>query len=65
MYFDRLLVDYTGVTSPDNLFKFTSSLSADYFFAPSAPMLQELVGGEAGVELPPHEGVTVRNKRRR
>jgi hypothetical protein len=59
------------VTSPDNIFKFTSPLSADYFFAPSAPALAQLAAGgsedgaAAAVELPPVEGVSARNKRRR
>ena len=55
------------VTSPDNLFKFTSSLSADYFFAPSGPALAELAAlpGDPKVVLPPIGGVTVRDKRDR
>ena len=57
------------VRSPDNIFKFTSSLSADYFFAPSAPALAELAAprpsGDVMVVLPPADGVTVRDKRDR
>ena len=61
------------VKAPDNLFKFTSSLSADYFFAPSAPALAELArlvspdeaAGDANVVLPPADGVAVRDKRHR
>jgi hypothetical protein len=57
------------VRAPDNIFKFTSSLSADYFFAPSGPALAELArldaAGDVKVVLPPADGVTVRDKRYR
>ena len=57
------------VKFPDNLFKFTTSLSGDYFFAPSVPALAELSAalqpGEAKAVLPPSDGITVRDKRRR
>ena len=56
------------VMSPDNLFKFTSSLGADYFFAPSVPGLIELASmqpGDMKAVLPPVNGITVRDKRHR
>lgn len=53
------------VRFPDNLFKFTSSLSADYFFAPSVPALAELAALQPSEILPPADGVTMRDKRHR
>ena len=53
------------VRSVDNLFKFTESLCADYFWAPSAAALAAMAAGVAVPAPEDSKGVGVRDNRQR